>query len=221
MVVNKAHYARDEKAFLPHGSAVRIGPVNFYFHLPPQPGQEHAPVALPSSSDDEDDSIHAGGNGAAGGGSEGEDGDGGSRGVFGGGGGDGGDDMSRASSAVAGGGRSSLGGGGGGRASTGGKMTYSELVFKAFASPDLAEAGRTQGLTSSDVTGWITAKYVRVCTCVVADVGVLERRFPPRNPNLTNPFPPHLIPHTSFTAATPSTPRRTGRRRCRTACRTR
>ena len=154
MVVNKAHYARDEKAFLPHGSAVRIGPVNFYFHLPPQPGQEHAAAADlggASSSDDEDDS-HAGNGGA--GGSEGEDGRGGSRGVFGGGEGD--DDMSRASSAAAGGRPS-------GRVSSGGKTTYSELVFKAFAAPELAEAGRTQGLTSADVTGWITAKYVCVC----------------------------------------------------------
>ncbi len=150
--MNKVHYARDEKAFLPHGSAVRVGPVNFYFLLPPEPGQEAgAPIIPISSSDDEDNGSEAGA-----GGSDDEGGDG--RLPLGGGDRD--DEQSAGGSSAAAGrpsvGRPSTGGGGMG------KVTYSDLVFKAFASAELRETARALGLTSADVTAWIIQKRVVV-----------------------------------------------------------
>lgn len=160
MVVNKAHYARDEKAFLPHGSAVRIGPVTFYFHLPPQPGGGgggNGNLALLVLSSDDDGESGGGGDGVGG---SGDDSKGGTR--FGAGT-DRDDDHSRASSSVAGGGgsgrpsvdRASMGNGKGK-----GSRTYSDMVYDAFASPELVELARSQGLTSSDVTAWIIERCV-------------------------------------------------------------
>ena len=152
MVVNKVHYARDEKAFLPHGSAVRVGPVNFYFLLPPEPGQEvGAPIIPISSSDDEDNGSEAGA-----GGSDDEGGTAACPSAAG---------TGTTSRAPAGPrprrGAPALGGprrGGGGM----GKVTYSDLVFKAFASAELRETARALGLTSADVTAWIIQKRVVV-----------------------------------------------------------
>lgn len=148
MVVNKAHYARDEKAFLPHGSAVRIGPVTFYFHLPPQPGG--APL-LVLSSDDESGGDATGGNG----GGSGDESKGGH------------DDQSRgSSSAAAGPGRPRTDRGSMGNGKEKGSRTYSEMVYEAFASPELAELGRKEGLTSSDVTAWIIERYAPASSCL-------------------------------------------------------
>jgi hypothetical protein len=167
MVVNKVHYARDEKAFLPHASAVRVGPVNFYFLLPPQAGQEEGggggaafPGVHPISSDDDDhhDNDSDGHQGGGGGGVGGTDDEGNSsgRGPLGGGGGDGGgdDEQSRTSSfsVPARPGRPSHG--------APPRTTYSDLVFMAFASPELSETAKDVGLTSADVTAWITTQCV-------------------------------------------------------------
>lgn len=157
MVVDKIHYNKDEHALLKDKSAIRVGPVNFYFHLPPQVegGEEEEGEdggEEDSGGDDEMDGDELGG---------GEDVTGDEQSEMGGGTATSSMNLDPAANPAL------LAAAGGKPAAPQrrpplpkpqGSASYSDLVFAAFISSELSPTAESTGVTSSEVSNYIFAK---------------------------------------------------------------